>query len=268
MDTSRSELVVLVPTLGRPHALEPLAQAFAETTPNHRLIFIVDVADSESRRAAEQVTLRDALQPEKGWRQVGDVLVVHRTGYPAKINAGIRATSEPFILLAADDVRPQAGWFETAKAEMTWRFAPAANVPVGEPYGGSEWMNGEMPTGRGATEGGIGFVSCNDLGNRAVMRGRYATTPLIARWYCEKYGELLHEGYRHNCCDVEASELAQKRGAFAYAPKAVVEHLHPLWNKSAPGIDGIDQTYADWALDQAGIDADRALLDERRKAWT
>lgn len=33
-----------------------------------------------------------------------------------------------------------------------WRFSPAANVPVGEPYGGSEWKSGEPPVGRGAVD--------------------------------------------------------------------------------------------------------------------
>jgi glycosyltransferase involved in cell wall biosynthesis len=210
----QARLVILCPTLGRPGALEPLARAFADTTPRHRLLFIVDADDVESATAA---------------RRAGDVLVSERTGYSAKINAGIRATNEPLILLAADDVRPHPDWFETAA---------------------------------GLLSNTIGFVSLNDLGNRAVMRGRLATFPLVARWYVEKYGDLLHEGYRHNCCDVEATELAMQRGAFAFARGAVMEHMHPLWNKGE-----MDKTYEDWALDPEGIAADRALLAERRKLW-
>jgi hypothetical protein len=208
-------LVVLVPTLGRPRALEPLARAFADTTPDHRLLFIVDAGDLESHKAAGRA---------------GEVLVAERTGYPAKVNFGVRATTEPLILLAADDVRPHPGWFEAASSYLTDT---------------------------------IGYVSLNDLGNRAVMRGRFATFPLIARWYAELDDELYHVGYRHNCCDVEASEKAQQRGAFAYAPEAVMEHMHPFWGKAE-----LDRTYREWALDRQGIAADRALLRERRKLYT
>lgn len=207
-------LVVLVPTLGRPHKLKPLAEEFAKTTPDHRMLFIVDPGDSESHWEA---------------LQAGDVLVSERTGYSAKVNQGVKASDEEYILLAADDVKPHPNWFENAVKLMSDK---------------------------------IGYVSLNDLGNRGVMRGRFATFPLIARWYAELDDELYHEGYRHWFCDLEASERAKQRGAFAYAPDAVMEHMHPLWNKGE-----MDQTYEDWAYNQEGNAQDRALFHSRRHLW-
>jgi glycosyltransferase involved in cell wall biosynthesis len=163
-------------------------------------------------------------------QKAGECLVAVKTGYSAKVNLGVRATEEEHILLAADDVRPHPGWYEIASALMSDT---------------------------------IGYVSLNDLGNRAVMRGRYCTFPLVARWYAELEDELYHEGYAHNYCDREATEKAQLRGAFAYAPEAIMEHLHPLWKKGE-----IDQTYRDWALNEDIMERDRTLFEQRRAEWT
>lgn len=145
--------------------------------------------------------------------------------YPRALNAGIRASDEPLILCGADDIRPRPGWLEAAKAHLSET---------------------------------IGFVSINDLGNPEVMKGAWATLPLVARWYVELDEQFYFEGYHHNACDKDASFRAQERGAFAYAPDAIVEHLHPDWGKAKP-----DKTYQRHAQNKRLRIADRALLAER-----
>lgn len=219
-EDSSAQLVVLVPTRGRPHALAPLAVRFAETTPPHRLVFIADPDDPDTLEAAFPV---------------GDVLVPReRLSYPAKINHGARHTTEPLLLFGADDIRPHPGWLAAALEPMT--------------------------------VAGVGFVSLNDLGNERVMAGEYATLPLVARWYVEQGGidgpDVYHEGYRHNGADLEASEVARSRGAFAYAPAAVMEHLHPNYGKAEP-----DATYLAGGLNREGTEHDDALIAKRRALW-
>lgn len=204
-----SDLVVLVPTKGRPRSLLPLAHRFEAVTPSHRVLFICDHGDYASRQAAADA---------------GEVLICDGT-YPQKVNAGVRHTDEPYVLVGADDIRPHRDWFEAAV----------------------EMMSDE-----------VGFVSLNDLGNEAVMAGEYATLPLVARWYAELDQELYHEGYQHNGADKDASLRARERGAFAYAPDAVMEHLHPDWGKGK-----VDATYREGGMNRRKRLADRELLRQR-----
>jgi glycosyltransferase involved in cell wall biosynthesis len=132
--------------------------------------------------------------------------------YAKKINAGVEATDEPLLLFGADDLEFHFGWFEAAKAKLTE---------------------------------GVGVVATNDLCNHRVMQGTLATHPLVTREYT-KLGTIdnpdwvLHEQYKHEFVDREFSETAQFRGAFAYAPDSIVEHLHPMVGK-APTDELYDQ---------------------------
>lgn len=208
------DLAVVVPTLGRPQTLAPLVELFAKTTQaKHRIAFVA--------RADDEPTW-DAL--------VGlgpNVIGVECDGsYPAAVNAGIRATDEPVILVGADDIRPHPGWFDAATAYLSVR---------------------------------IGFVSLNDQGNPDVMAGEYATLPLVARWYVDSLdGPLYFEGYRHGGCDLDASLEAKARGVFAYAPAAVVEHMHPDYDKAE-----VDTTYAQGGMSPRARCHDHELLAER-----
>jgi hypothetical protein len=153
--------------------------------------------------------------------------VIGRFGsYAIAVNAGIRASEEPLILCGADDIRPHTGWLEAARAHLSEE---------------------------------IGFVSLNDLGNERVMSGDYATLPLLSRRYVEELDEdFYHEGYQHCCCDVDASRVARSRGAYVYAPEAIMEHLHPDWGKGKP-----DATYERSGMNKRKRIKDRALLRSR-----
>lgn len=215
-------IVIVVPVLGRPQNAQPLVDSIeAATTVKHRVLFVVDEGDVKEQGAACRATHEAIL-----W------VAEHKRRWSQKINAAYRCTNEPFLLLAADDLRFHPGW-DVAALELA--------------------------------ELGYGVVGTNDLGNGTVMRGDHATHPLVSRLYADacgtvdECGKLLHEGYRHNCVDVELVETAKARGAWAFAADAHVEHLHPLWRK---GVD--DETYR---LGRAGYQDDQRLLAQRRHLW-
>jgi hypothetical protein len=134
--------------------------------------------------------------------------------YSEKINLAVGLTKAPLLFFGATDLEFHEGWFEAAKEKLTE---------------------------------GIGVVASNDLCNPRVMRGELATHPLVTREYTklgtiDEPDKVLHEGYEHEYVDREFSETAQHRNAFAYAPEAIVEHLHPLVGK-APNDELYDRIW-------------------------
>lgn len=189
-------LAILVPVLDRPHYVRPLLDSIERATSQpYRVLFLCDPGDT-----AEQ----DAIAAVGGW------MLSPGGTYAAKINAGVRATSEPLILLAADDVRPHPGWLQSARAAMT---------------------------------SGAQVVGLEDLIPRP-HRPRHATHFLMTREYAQRpcidgFPGPLHEGYMHWRIDDELMATATKRGCYAYAPDAILEHVgHPMLPN---GVD--DETY-------------------------
>jgi hypothetical protein len=189
-------LVILVPVLARPQNVAPLLTSIGLSTPQpHRILFLADPGDT-----AEHAAITHA----GGW------MLSPGGGYAAKVNAGVRATDEPLILLAADDVRPHPGWLPRALALIN----------------------------RGAH-----VVGLNDLIPRP-LRPTHATHFLITREYAAKpcadgSRGPLWEGYAHWRTDDELIATATKRGVYAYCPQAIVEHVgHPM---TPGGVD--DDTY-------------------------
>lgn len=220
-----ADLAIITPTLGRPKLLAPLTDNIIEATPpRFRLIFVVDHDDGASITEVARLA-------EKHEGVVGG-LGASGT-YPEKCNAGARATSEPLLFIANDDVRYSRGWLEAAEEQM---------------------------------RDGIGVVGTNDLHNKAVLRGEQGTQLLVARWYFEVGGAwqepetIYFEGYHHDGSDLELSHLARHRGAYAHAHDSVVEHLHPAW-----GLRSLDAT--DRKGQRQRKQSDRALFAERRAAW-
>lgn len=211
-----SELVVLVPVLARPHRVEPLLENIAATTPDARVLFIADPDDLDEQRAIHTAG--------------ADLLLIPGT-YAQKINAGCRATREPLIFQAADDLLFHDEWLQRACERLS------DTVQV---------------------------VGTNDLGNRRVTSGGHATHNLIDRRYLPRGtvddpSVLLHEGYHHNFVDDEFVQTAQRRQAWAFAEDSIVEHLHPNWGKA-----DMDNTY------EKGFGTfrlDRKRFTRRRALW-
>lgn len=218
-----ADVAILIPSLGRSERLRSLVANIVETTPPvHRIVFVLDPEDEYSWDA---VTTLISDNPS--------IRALECDGtYPEKINAAVKATTQPWMLLTADDVRFHAGWWEAAidKAKK-----------------------------------GVGVIGTNDLHNPAVQRGEYATQMLVARWYAEKGtidepGKVFCEGYHHNCIDIELCETAQARGAYAHAHDSVIEHRHFTF-----GFAERDATYEKGCL--TDTDADEDLLRRRRELW-
>lgn len=211
-------VAVLVPVLARPARVEPTIRSLAAGTPSdYRLLFLVDPGDREE---IDEIT-----------RQGADFYVCpDGLSWAAKINLGVKLTTEPLIFTAADDLDFRAGWLEAAHRRMTET---------------------------------VGVVGTNDLCNPRTMRGEHATHFLVARWYAEigaiDGGGFAPEAYSHNFVDNEILETAVHRGAYAFAHDSLVEHLHPMNSKAEN-----DSTYEKGA---AGFRADRRLFRSRRPLW-
>ncbi len=210
----REGVAILVPVLARPANVRPLLESIAESTPEpYRVLFIADPHDEAEHFAIAEMG---------GW------MIAPGGSYASKINAGVAATDEGLILLAADDVRMHPGWLEAAVAEI---------------------------------DKGAQVVGLNDLRPRD---GDHATHFLVTREYCERgtidgHPGVLHEGYIHNWPDRELIETACRRGVYAYSREAVVEHRHVLDGK-AP----MDSTYE---KGQASFRQDARLFRRRSRLW-
>jgi len=229
-------VAILVPTLRRPHALAPLLESLEANTPTgiYSVVFVLDRDDAE--------TYREIKRLDKPYVRV----MVEDGTYPHKINAAVAATTEPWVLLTADDVKFHPRWWEEAMERDREVIANLSETSFPAPS--------------------FGVIGTYDLHNRHTRTGRYATQILVARWYIDKLGtvdepgKVFHEGYHHNCIDVELCETAQARGLFVHAPNSIIEHLHP-----DHGNRPVDDT--DAKGNRANRDADQALLRERRKLW-
>lgn len=162
-----------------------------------------------------------------------DHLVVkpaERGDYAHKINLGVEASGEPLIFTGAIDLHFHPGWLEAA-----------------------EWM----------LEGLTEVVGTNDLTNPRTASG-HSTHTLVNREYAGRglidgRPGLLCEDYIHEFVDDEMIGTARKRGVYAHAVDAVVEHLHPMAGKA-----DWDDTYR--AMN-ARMRADRSLFNRRRQLW-
>lgn len=220
----RDAVAILVPVLGRPDHVASLLHAIQAATPEpHRVVFLADRNDADELAALDHA---GAQYVTGRWP---------RPNYPAKINAGVDATGEPFVFLGADDIRPQAGWLSMALALMD---DPA-----------------------------IGVVGTNDGGvNPRVAAGDHSTHSLVRRSYIEEHGTIdepgrcVHEGYGHAFVDDELVMTARIRGAYAHAHGSVVEHRHPYGNSAV-----MDDTYR---LGMSTIARDQRLWQSRRRLLT
>lgn len=185
----RDGVDIVIPTLGRPQALGPLAENICSTTPpgDYSIFFVIDHTDDDSTEAAT------AASPE--------AQIIHADGtYPRKTNVGFRAGWRTWVLPIADDVWFHEHWYEAAMAVRSGYAVIGTND------------TSPMSNSRHAT--------------MPLIRRTYAEHP-GASWG-ERY-TIFHEGYHHNYVETEVCELAQARGLWTYEHDAVIEHRHPSW---------------------------------------
>jgi glycosyltransferase involved in cell wall biosynthesis len=218
-----AHILVIIPVLRRPHRAAAVVDAFAAATHSHayRILFVGTPGD-DAELDAVRATGCDLLTV--GPHADGD--------YARKINAAYRASSEPWLLCGADDIKPHPGWLEAAMA---------------------------------AAKPATGVIGTNDLGSARVMAGLHSTHPIVRRSYIDEHGTIdgeravMHEGYPHEYADDELVATAQRRGVWVFARDSVVEHLHPAWGKAETDelYDGQDDR----------MRRGRALFKRRRRLW-
>jgi len=203
--------------------MESLA-ASANLIPCH-LYFVLSPADDAELAAVKE---------ERGTYAVVDWPIGTQGDYAKKINFGFERLRDEyeFMLLGADDLVFHPGWIEAALAAHQRTHACV--------------------------------VGTNDSGNQRVMRGDHSTHSLVHRdyWECGTADEphkIYHEGYWHNYVDDEMVQTAKVRQTFTYAHDAMIEHMHPDWQKAA-----MDETYR---LGKQHFNQDAALHQARQHLW-
>ncbi len=216
------DMVVIAPVLSRPWNAEPLMRSLESSTNRARLVFVCspdDWAQITSCHATGAETLVVDWEPGKA-------------DWARKLEFARERSDEPFMLLGADDIRFHQGW---VKAVLDV-FA----------------------------HNDVGVVGTNDLANPKVRAGKHSTHPVVCRGYADmgtidNPDLMLHDGYFHQFVDNELIETAESRGCWAFAKKAHVEHLHPVWRTAED-----DSTYRRGA-NRANVD--QALFMQRRRLW-
>jgi hypothetical protein len=228
-----SDIVVLVPTLGRAGRMENVARNIRDATEDvpHDIVFVVEEHDQDSCSVAARLA-SDGLA---GW------CVNQRKGnYAGAINTAYHVLCDHpedaarFIFTGADDLKFHPGWATQVLAVMS------DTVMVG---------------------------GTNDLLNPYVLAGHHATHYLIDRRYLENPGgvvddpeNVLPEIYDHNFTDTEFIDTAKARGVFAPCMASVVEHLHV-----ANGKAQWDDTYT---KGHAHMRDDEPVFRSREHLWT
>lgn len=225
-----TDVVIVAPVLNRPQNAQPLVESLvASTVHEWRLVFVCSPGDTDQVDACEALSAPGRIETVvAGWEPgPGD--------YARKIQAGYESGDEPYVLLGADDLRFHPGW-DTAALEVAREFD-------------------------------VGVVGTNDRANPSVIAGHHSTHPLVARCYIDSYGgyfdghgRVYFDGYDHQFVDTELVQTAMARGCYAHCHESVVEHRHPIFDRSVR----TDETYR---KGQARGAADRALYESRRHLW-
>jgi hypothetical protein len=170
-----TELAIIIPTVDRPHLLAGLlASIQASTTVEHTILFVAEETDALTIMALGE------LDGEFG------VLLGDYGGYTAAANAGVRATREPYFVVANDDVTFHPRWDMIAFEVMT---GPVRVVGIDQ---------------------GNGRTDCFFLVDRSYLDG----------------GDLYHPEYVSQYCDTEFAQTARARGVWADASGDLIEHRH------------------------------------------
>jgi hypothetical protein len=218
--TRADAVAVIVPVLGRPASALPLAESLRSSQQDLTLDLWFVCSPGDT---AQREACAIAVWP-----------IGTRGDYARKINLGLWSTDADWIFCGADDLTFRPGWAEAAVAELVAH--------------------------------GTGFCGTNDLANPRVRQGLHATHPLVRRDYAIECGTIdapgliYHEGYWHQFVDNEACGTAMIRGCWSFAKDSIVEHHHPIFDRTVPR----DSTYELGDLHRL---EDHELHQRRRSLW-
>jgi hypothetical protein len=218
-----ADLVVIVPTRGRPEAARELAAAFAETcTADTQLVFAVD--DNDGSLSAYSSAMCD------GYGAVAEIgqpkNMVHALNWAALGVVQLHRPPPFAVGFMGDDHRPRTNGWDS-------RYLEALK------------------------ELGTGIVYGDDLLQSRILPTQCAMTADIVR----ALGFMAPPSLHHMYVDNFWRDLGQQAGCLKYLPDVVVEHLHPVANKAdwddgykrvnAPSVFARDeQAYAAFRRDQ------------------
>lgn len=219
-----ADIAILVPVLHRPQNIGPLLRSLQTSVLPYRLLFLCSPHDREQQQALKAAAQEYSVVP---WDP-------GPADWAKKLEHGRGLTSEPLMLLAADDLRFHQGW--DVELRNAWR------------------------------DFDVGVLGTQDLGNRLVIQGQHSTHPCVVRDYADCHGTIddpklmLHQGYDHQYCDNELCETAMSRGCWKFLHACVIEHLHPSWGKGTG-----DSTYL---KGNRHWQRDLKLFKRRKRLWS
>ena len=222
------ELIIIVPTRGRPDNVSKVIRAWEETgapEDGAELHFAYDDDDP----AREEYD--DAIGQSEGW--VSAVILPRWTPMVQKLNKAASWLTGAFALgFAGDDHLPRtAGWVARYLAELKRM--------------------------------GTGVVSCPDGYRQDQLPTQWAMTTDIVR----ALGRMVPAPVNHLFCDNAVRELAKGAGRYSYLDNVLIEHMHPLagkggWDPQYKRVNARGQwrddqaAYEKWLADPAGLGAD------------
>lgn len=215
----KPDLAVLIPTLGRHEKLPDLLESLrAATVQPYRVYFIVEHTDTDTRTTLAGKT-PDNVTVVAG--EFGSCAVA--------MNAGYRASQEPFFFTGNDDL-----WFHDAWDAEAMAVMEADKKQVC------------------GTNDGNGRMTCFAVVERKFIEqqsGVYDVPNTVYHPYVSQY------------CDTEFAEFAKHRGAWCEAPRAVTEHLHWEFGKADPD-------HPNYLKARSTHQDDAAVFQKRQAVWT
>lgn len=182
------KIAALIPTYGRAPKLEKLLKNFNETSSVANIYFIVHPKDLETVNEVQRL---------------GAKMILLKGEYVACINNGVKLTTEPFVLCAADDVEFTKDWDKKLLKEME-----DPNICI------------------------VGGIDSWPISKSGV----HISHPLIRRSYIKD--NLYYPGYTHYMCDIELIQQGWKDQCVKVLPEILIEHKHPEVKTAL-----VDQTY-------------------------
>ena len=240
-----ADLLVIVPTRGRPGSVAPIVEAWNTTSAwvDAQLAFVVDQDDPtldqcKAEFAAVDLPPREDRGPARmavfdSWRPLAP-----------KLNAAARLwRSDHFALgFAGDDHLPRTpGWTTAMLAALR--------------------------------EMGTGVVYGDDLLQRERLCTSWAMTSDIVR----ALGRMVPAPVEHMYCDNSVMALGRTAGCLRYLPEVVIEHMHPLagkaeWDSGYVRVNRAEQfaqdeaAYSHWLTN--GLAADVKAVEALRSVRT
>lgn len=187
-----SEMIVLIPTRGRPKSVKPLVQAWKDTEARCRLYFCVDDDDPDLDEYVEYLE-ESLLDFDVDW------CVEPRLRLAGTLNAAAAMAvtcGYKAIGFMGDDHRPRTpGW--------DVRFAECLSAGAGVVYGNDLLVGARFPT--------------------AVMMT--SDIPATLGYYCPP-------GLVHLCLDLVWKDWGDGLNRITYLDDVIIEHLHPAAQKA------------------------------------